>query len=60
MPEPYCHPDDLEIDEWEHLEAFTAVRERLETSTLGDEGQSQAEIDRGLWEQSRARAAWTP
>lgn len=60
MPDPYCHPDYLEIGEWEHLEAFTAVWEGPETSTLGDTGQSQAEIDRGLWEQSRARAAWTP
>lgn len=60
MPDPYCHPDYLEVGEWEHLEAFASVWEGIETSTLGDEGQPQDEINQFLWEQSQARAEWTP
>lgn len=58
MPDPLCHPDYLEIAEWEDLEAHTACWEGIETSTLGASGQSQEEIDKGLWQQSQARAAW--
>lgn len=60
MPDPYCHPDYLEVGEWEHLEAFASVWEGEQTSTLVDSGQPQAEIDQFLWEQSQARAEWTP
>lgn len=60
MPDPYCHPDYLEIGEWEHLEAHAACWEGIETSTLGDEGQPQDEINKFLWEQSQARADWQP
>lgn len=60
MPDPYCHPDYLEIGEWEHLEAHSACWEGLETSTLVDGGQPQDEINESLWEQSQARAAWEP
>lgn len=60
MPDPYCHPDYLEIGEWEHLEAHSACWEGTETSTLGDHGQPQDEIDQFLWEQSQARADWEP
>lgn len=59
MPDPYCHPDYLEIGEWEDLEAFTSSWEGVETSTLSDQGQSQDEINRFLWEQSQARANWS-
>lgn len=58
MPDPLCHPDYLEISEWEDLEAHTACWEGIETSTLGRGGQSQAEIDTALWQQSQARADW--
>ncbi|WP_044494651.1 hypothetical protein [Nesterenkonia massiliensis] len=60
MPDPYCHPDYLEIGEWEHLEAFASVWEGIETSTLAEAGQPQDEINQFLWQQSQARAAWTP
>lgn len=60
MPDPYCHPDYLEVGEWEHLEAFASVWEGIETSTLGDEGQPQDQINKSLWGQSQARAEWTP
>lgn len=60
MPDPYCHPDYLEIGEWEHLETHSACWEGTETSTLGDQGQPQEEIDTALWEQSQARADWEP
>lgn len=60
MPDPYCHPDYLEIGEWEHLEAFVSRWEGIETSTIVDTGQSQDEINELLWEQSQARAEWTP
>lgn len=60
MPDPYCHPDYLEVGEWENLESHSACWEGIETSTLGDDGQPQAEIDKFLWEQSRARADWQP
>lgn len=60
MPDPYCHPDYLEIGEWKHLEAHSACWEGIETSTLGDQGQSQDDINEFLWEQSQARAAWQP
>lgn len=60
MPDPYCHPDYLEVGEWIHLEAFSAAWEGRETSTLADIGQSQESINQGLWDQSRARALWTP
>lgn len=59
MPDPYCHPDYLEIGEWEDLEAFASRWEGTETSTLADHGQSQDEINRFLWEQSQARANWS-
>lgn len=60
MPDPYCHPDYLEIGEWEHLEAHAACWEGTQTSTLGDEGQPQDEINKFLWQQSQARANWEP
>lgn len=60
MPDPYCHPDYLEIGEWDHLEAHFACWEGIETSTIGDQGQSQDDINKSLWEQSQARAAWEP
>lgn len=60
MPDPYCHPDYLEIGEWEHLEAHSACWEGTETSTLVDQGQPQDEINTALWEQSQARADWEP
>lgn len=58
MPDPLCHPDYLEIEEWEDLEAHTACWEGIETSTLVRGGQSQEEVDRDLWRQSQARADW--
>ncbi|GAB3192598.1 hypothetical protein [Nesterenkonia suensis] len=58
MPDPYCHPDYLEIGEWNDLEAHMACWEGIETSTIGDTGQSQDEIDEALWQQSQARANW--
>ncbi|MBE1513831.1 hypothetical protein [Nesterenkonia halotolerans] len=60
MPDPLCHPDYLEIGEWEYLEAFTARWEGPETSTLVRDGQSQEAIDSFLWDQSQARADWEP
>lgn len=60
MPDPYCHPDYLEIGEWEHLQTHTACWEGIETSTLADGGQPQDEINDFLWEQSQARADWQP
>lgn len=60
MPDPYCHPDYLEIGEWEHLETHSACWEGTETSTLVDDGQSQDEINAFLWDQSQARADWEP
>lgn len=60
MPDPYCHPDYLEVGEWEHLEAFVSRWEGTETSTLADQGQPQDEINSFLWEQSQARAGWAP
>ncbi|WP_460689946.1 hypothetical protein [Nesterenkonia suensis] len=59
MPDPYCHPDYLEVGEWEDLEAFTSAWEGIETSTLNDLGQSQDEVNVVLWEQSQARANWS-
>ncbi|TDS83355.1 hypothetical protein [Nesterenkonia aurantiaca] len=58
MPDPLCHPDYLQIDEWEDLEAHTACWEGNETSTLVRTGQSQEEVDKQLWRQSQARADW--
>lgn len=60
MPDPYCHPDYLEVGEWERLDAFSACWEGTETTNLSDEGQPQAEIDRFLWQQSQVRAGWRP
>lgn len=60
MPDPLCHPDYLEIGEWNHLEAHSACWEGTETSTLVRDGQSQDEINKFLWGQSQARADWEP
>lgn len=60
MPDPLCHPDYLQIDEWEHLESHSACWEGIETSTLVRHGQSQQEVDESLWQQSQARADWEP
>lgn len=60
IPDPYCHPDYLEIGEWEHLQAHYACCEGVETSTFVRAGQSQDEINKFLWEQSQARAGWAP
>ncbi|MCH8563253.1 hypothetical protein LTI14_08500 [Nesterenkonia sp. YGD6] len=60
MPDPLCHPDYLQIDEWEHLESHFACWEGIETSTLVRGGQSQEEVDQNLWQQSQARADWEP
>ncbi|MGJ9404699.1 hypothetical protein ACHABQ_00040 [Nesterenkonia aurantiaca] len=58
MPDPLCHPDYLQIDEWEDLEAHSACWEGNETSTLVRTGQSQEAVDKQLWLQSQARADW--
>lgn len=58
MPDPLCHPDYLEIGEWEDFDAHFACWEGIETSTLVGAGLSQEEIDEFLWEQSQARAEW--
>lgn len=60
MPDPLCHPDYLEIGEWEYLEAHTACWEGIETSTIVGTGQSADQINARLWEQSQARADWEP
>lgn len=60
MPDPLCHPDYLQIDEWEHLESHSACWEGIETSTLVRSGLSQEEVDEDLWRQSQARADWAP
>lgn len=61
MPDPECHPDYIEILEWDHFEAFHACWDGPETSTLGIEGISD-EADRrsSLWEMSQRRADWEP
>ncbi|WP_147107653.1 hypothetical protein [Nesterenkonia populi] len=58
MPDPYCHPDYLEIGEWEHLEAHSACWEGDETSTLWRTFQTDDEVNAYLWKQSQARADW--
>ncbi|MBE1524110.1 hypothetical protein [Nesterenkonia lutea] len=60
MPDPLCHPDYLEIREWENLDAHSACWEGTETSTLARGGQSREEIAEFLWQQSQARADWEP
>ncbi len=60
MPEPLCHPDYLEIGEWEDYEAHFACWEGIETSTMVRQGQSDDEVNEFLWEQSQARADWEP
>lgn len=58
MPDPLCHPDYLEIGEWEDFDAHFACWEGIETSTIVGAGMSQEEIDEALWDQSKARAVW--
>lgn len=59
MPDPLCHPDYLEIQEWEHVESHVACWEGRETSMgYADESVSQAEGFEILWDQSQARADW--
>lgn len=58
MPDPLCHPDYLEIGEWEDFDAHFACWEGIETSTIVGAGMSQEEIDEALWDQSKARADW--
>lgn len=59
MPDPLCHPDYLEIQEWEHMESHMACWEGEETSMgFADETVSQAEGFEILWSQSQARADW--
>lgn len=58
MPDPLCHPDYLEIGEWEDFDAHFACWEGIETSTIVGAGMSQEEIDESLWDQSKARADW--
>ncbi|WP_120005196.1 hypothetical protein [Nesterenkonia muleiensis] len=60
MPDPLCHPDYLEIGEWEHLEAHSACWEGDETATLWRTFQTDDEVNTFLWEQSQARADWEP
>lgn len=60
MPDPLCHPDYLEIGEWVHFEQFSASWEGDETSTLWRTYQTDDEVNAILWEQSQARAEWTP
>lgn len=60
MPDPLCHPDYLEIGEWVHFEQFNASWEGDETSTIWRTYQTNDEVDALLWEQSQARADWTP
>lgn len=60
MPDPLCHPDYLEIGEWVHYEQFSAAWEGDETASLWRTFQTDDEVNAYLWEQSQARADWTP
>lgn len=60
MPDPLCHPDYLEIGEWVHFEEFNAAWEGDETSNIWRTYHTDDEINVLLWEQSQARAEWTP
>lgn len=61
LPNPQCHPDFIEVHEWELFDVFHACCEGAQTSTAvtqrsWDE-QREFEV---LWGQSRARANWSP
>ncbi|WP_300343712.1 hypothetical protein [Nesterenkonia sp.] len=59
MPEPECHPDYVEIVTWEYYNKPCGCEDLLSTLAY-PERLSEAELREALWEQSRARAEWTP
>ncbi|MBO0596604.1 hypothetical protein I2485_06905 [Nesterenkonia sp. E16_7] len=59
MPDPECHPDFIEVRNWEYLEEFEG--EGIETSTLTRSASATDDsVNAQLWEQSLARAEWSP
>lgn len=59
LPDPECHPDFIEVHEWDRFDEFHACFEGPETSTaIRTSDMSDAEANRILWDQSQARANW--
>ncbi|GAA4827484.1 hypothetical protein [Garicola koreensis] len=59
LPDPECHPDFIEVREWDRLDEFRACWEGEETSTLiMSPGMTDEDVHEYLWHQSSLRAEW--
>lgn len=61
LPSPLCHPDFIEMLEWKHYHEFMACCEGLPNgTTMVAPGASEQRVYQALWDQSQARADWSP
>lgn len=59
LPDPECHPDFIEVREWDRLDEFQPCWEGEETSTLVmSPGMTDEDVHEQLWHQSSLRAEW--
>ncbi|WP_022872436.1 hypothetical protein [Nesterenkonia alba] len=60
MPEPECHPDYIEMLEWDQFESFTACWEGEQTSLpySVEQFETEADLREALWNMSQSRADW--
>lgn len=60
MPELECHPDYIEMLEWDQFDSFMACWEGIQTSAFysTDQFRTEADLREALWDQSRERAEW--
>lgn len=61
LPNPECHPDFIEVHEWEHYDTFYACCEGPQTSiAVTDRNATEQSEFKRLWGQSQSRANWSP
>lgn len=60
MPEPECHPDYIEMLEWDQFESFHACWEGEQTSLpySVEQFETEADLREALWSMSQSRADW--
>lgn len=60
LPNPECHPDFIEVHEWELFDVFHACCEGAQTSTaVTDRNATDQSEFKVLWGQSQSRANWS-
>lgn len=60
MPEPECHPDYIEMLEWDQFESFHVCWEGEQTSLpySVEQFETEADLREALWGMSQSRADW--